>query len=525
MSDLDRMLASVGALSTEDKAQLSADVLGRTGDMCWVPNIGPQTDGFFSAADELFYGGQAGGGKSDLVVGLALTEHEKSLILRRFQDDADALAERSMEIIDDREGWNGQKHRLRYGKHVIDFGGVKDEKDKERYKGKPHDLIGFDEIPDFVRSQYEFIIAWNRSINPNQRCRIVAAGNPPTQAEGLWVVNYWGPWLHPLNPKYPYPDGELLWFTQDLEGNEIEVDGPGPHLIGGEPVMARSRTFIRAKLSDNPDLAQTNYDAVLSKLPKELRDAYRDGKFDMGLKDRPWQVVPSAWLREAQSRWQREQPMPMTAMGVDVAQGGEDQTVIARQHGWWFAPIVKIAGKRTPDGPSVAAHVIEQRRAAAEIVMDMGGGYGGSAYDHLKSNGIKVKAHKGNAKSHKKTSDRQLKFVNKRSEIYWRFREALDPGQPGGAKIALPTDPELFADLTALAWKVTPRGIEVTLKENLVRKLGRSPDAGDAVVMSFSAGDIIPSGDEYWREDQRSGKVRKKGTGIKVDMGRRKRRK
>lgn len=524
MSDLDRMLASLGAMSEEEKAALAADVMGRTGDMVWTPNIGPQTEGYFSQADELFYGGQAGGGKSDLIIGLALTAHEKSLILRRFQDDADALAERTMEIIDDRNGWNGQKHRLRWDGRVMDFGGVKEEKDKERYKGKPHDLIGFDEIPDFVRSQYEFIIAWNRSVNPEQRCRIVGAGNPPTQAEGLWVIDYWGPWLHPLHPKYPYPDGEILWFTQDLEGNEIEVDGPGPHYIGGEPVMARSRTFIRAKLSDNPDLAATNYDAVLSKLPKELRDAYREGKFDIGLKDRPWQVVPSGWLREAQARWKPEPDMPMTAMGVDVAQGGDDQTVIARRHGNWFAPIIKIPGKQTPDGPSVAAQVVEHRRATAKIVIDMGGGYGGSAYDHLKSNGIEMVAYKGNATSYRKTADRQLKFYNKRAEAYWRFREALDPGQPGGAKVALPTDPELFADLTALQWEVTPSGIQVTKKAELVKRMGRSPDSGDAIVMAWLAGEMTPATDEHWRADQRSGRVRQQGSGVRVNMGSRKRR-
>ena len=34
------------------------------------------------------------------------------------------------------------------------------------------------------------------------------------------------------------------------------------HMIDGEQVYARSRTFIRATLSDNPDLARTNYASV-----------------------------------------------------------------------------------------------------------------------------------------------------------------------------------------------------------------------------------------------------------------------
>src|SRR3954447_14295968 len=49
-------------------------------------------------------------------------------------------------------------------------------------------------------------------------------------------------------------DVKLRWFTT-VNGEDQEVDGPGPHIMDGEPIYARSRTFIRATLSDNPDLA------------------------------------------------------------------------------------------------------------------------------------------------------------------------------------------------------------------------------------------------------------------------------
>jgi hypothetical protein len=97
------------------------------------------------------------------------------------------------------------------------------------------------------------------------------ASNPPTTAEGLWVVKYWGPWLDTTHPN-PAKPGELRWFTT-VAGEDREVDGLGPHIICGEPVYARSRTFIRATLSDNPDLARTGYASVLAGLPEELRRA------------------------------------------------------------------------------------------------------------------------------------------------------------------------------------------------------------------------------------------------------------
>jgi hypothetical protein len=59
-------------------------------------------------ADEIFYGGQAGGGKTQLGLGLALTAHRHSLILRRINKDAVKLVERVAEILGHRNGYNGQ---------------------------------------------------------------------------------------------------------------------------------------------------------------------------------------------------------------------------------------------------------------------------------------------------------------------------------------------------------------------------------------------------------------------------------
>jgi len=521
LSELDRLTQALGNLSQEELGRLSNEV--SSAGRIWTPNIGPQTDAYFNAADELFYGGQAGGGKTDLICGLALTAHQQSLILRRFASDAMGVAERTMDILGSRDGFNGQSLKLRLSQtQAVDYGGCKDEADKERYKGRPHDLIGFDEICDFLESQYVFIIAWNRSVNPDQRCRIVGAGNPPTRAEGLWVIRRWAAWLNPNHPKYPYPDGHLLWYTSDDNGMEIEVDGPGPHMIKGEPVIARSRTFIRARLEDNPDLAETNYDAVLANLPPELRAAYREGRFDLGLKDKTFQVIPTAWVREAMDRWTPEPPygIPMCAMGVDVAQGGEDETIISKRHDLWFDKLEAYPGSQTPDGPAIAGLVMSKRRHHCEIILDMGGGYGGSAYDHLRSNGVECYAYKGASKARGKTADGQLKFKNRRSEAHWRLREALDPGQFGGSRVALPRDEQLLADLTAPTYEVTPSGIQITPKKELVKMMGRSPDRGDAVVMCNYKGKTAVTNLEEWRSDQQLGIVGRVNQGnMKVNFG------
>lgn len=505
MGHFDEVLQRLTALPGEEQALLISEAVKATGNRLWVPNPGPQTEAYFHEADEIFYGGQAGGGKTDLEIGLALTAHTRSLLLRRTNKEANKLVERMAEIVGSRNGWNGQDDVWRIDSRVIDIGGCQMEDDKQKYKGGPHDLICFDEVSDFTETQYTFIIGWNRSTDPNQRCRIIAAGNPPTRPEGLWVLRRWAAWLDPSYPNPAVP-GELRWYTTGEDGREVEVDGPGPHLIGGEMIIARSRTFIPAELEDNPDLAvDGRYAATLAALPEELRAAYRDGRFDASLKDGAYQCTPTAWVREAQMRWSSKSPngIPMCAIGVDVAQGGNDRTVLAPRYDGWYAPLIVIPGKITPDGKTVAGLVVGNRRDGAKVIVDMGGGWGGAAYEWLKDNDIDVVGYKGAAGSLKRTKDKQLKFYNQRSEAYWRFREALDPSQPGGSPIMLPEDPELVADLCAPTFEVGPRGIKVESKEKVCDRLGRSTDKGDAVVMAWTDGGKMASHYQQWQTGAR----------------------
>lgn len=489
---LNEILDRLNALPAKDREKLMQDAFQVTKNLPWIPNPGPQAEAFGCDADELFYGGQAGGGKSDLGIGLALTRHKRSLILREYIDDARSLGDRLLGIIGSRDGWNGQLLRYQRDDICIDFGGCKAEEDKQRYKGDPHDLIVFDEVGDFTESQYLFIAAWNRTTKPGQRCRIVATGNPPTRAKGLWVIKRWAAWLDPTHPN-PAKPGELRWYTTGEDGREIEVDGPGPHRIGSEMVRARSRTFIRASLQDNPDLANTDYDATLAALPPELRQAYRDGRFDASLRDVPNQVIPTEWIRQAQARWTPDPPrgIPMCAIAADMSGGGDDPMVIARRHDGWFAPLIEIPGRDLPVhsmGRTAAGHILSVRADKALVVIDLGGGYGGSTYEHLKANDIEVSGYKGAEASTRRSRDGKLRFTNKRSAAYWLFREALDPGQPGGSPIMLPDDTRLVADLTAPTFVVTPHGIKVEEKKKVCERLGRSTDRGDAVVMAWHEG-------------------------------------
>jgi hypothetical protein len=490
--DIKEILAALDGLPPQEQAAQFAAARGVVGKRLWEPNPGPQTDALFSDADELFYGGQAGGGKTSLILGMAATEHERSLILRRTAKETQGLVEDLADIVGNRDGWSQQQGTWRLPGRTIEIGGCQLEDDKQRYKGQPHDLICFDELGDFSESQYIFITTWNRSTSPGQRCRVVATGNPPTNASGLWLIKRWAAWLDPQHPN-PANPGELRWFTAGEDDREIEVDGRGPHLIRGEWINAKSRTFIPARLEDNPDLAATDYAATLAALPEELRAAYRDGRFDLGLKDRAYQAIPTAWVRMAQERWRPTPPpgVPMCSMGVDASGGGTDPMIIAQRFDSWFAPIIRVPAKEIPierAGAYCAGIVISHRRDSALVIVDLGGGYGSSMYEQLHANGVGPKGYKGAEAAYGKTICGKFTFNNTRSGAIWRFREALDPGQPGGSTIALPPSATLLADLTAPTYEPDSKQIVVESKQKVCARLGRSTDEGDAVIMAFYKG-------------------------------------
>lgn len=488
-------------------AQAEEDAEEYTKDMIWVPNPGPQTEAFYCEADELLYGGEAGGGKSDLGIGLSLTVHSRALVLRRTNKEAEKLFDRYEEIIGNRIGMNQQKG-WRYRGRIIDIGGCQLESDKQKRKGIPHDLKFFDELVDFTETQYLFITTWTRSTNPKQRTRVVATTNPPTTPEGMWVVRRWAPWLDPTHPR-PAKSGEIRWFTT-INGKDTEVDGPGPHDDGsGRMIMAKSRCFIRSRLKDNPDLTQTqDYQNTLNALPKELREAYAEGKFEAGIKDRPLQIIPTAWIRAAMDRWTPKPPVgvPMCGMGVDCSGGGTDPMVIYPRYDGWFDKAIEVPGKDIPadrPGKYAAGIVVSHRRDRAIVVVDMGGGYGGPLYEQLVENDIECQAHKGAEKSVQRTVEGQMRFANKRTQLLWRFREALDPSQREGSHIALPPHQELLADLAAVSFRIVKvdgqQAIQAESKEDVCERLGRSTNHGDAVVQAWSAGPTYLTDGEAWR--------------------------
>lgn len=479
-------------LSPEEQAEL--DKLLTQGLPLWLPQVGPQMRALESEADILFYGGQAGGGKSDLLLGLALTAQKHSILFRRQAVQLVGLEERMTTILGSRDGYNSQTGvwRLPAGR-VLEFGSVKEPGDWMKYQGRAHDAKLFDEICHFTELQFRSLIGWMRTDDPTVRQRVVCAGNPPTDAEGEWVVRFWAPWLDPQHPN-PAKDGELRWFVTDEEGNDKEVPGPEQVAVGNEMMTPKTRTFIRSSVDDNLFLQTTGYKATLQALPEPLRSQMLRGDFTAGRSDHVWQLIPTDWVKAAQARWRpRDVKGQMTALGLDVSRGGQDKTSAARRHGQWFDELLSVSGQVTDDGPKAAGFVAPLLRNGACVCVDAIG-IGSSALDFIKGLNLLVLPVVGSEASREYTVAGNLRFKNKRAEMYWRLREALDP--TAEEPIALPPDSELLTDLTAVRYKVVQMGqfagIQIREKDEIREAIGRSPDKGDAVAMTFVSGIPAP---------------------------------
>lgn len=487
-------------LANTDKAELSSLLLQAQG--LWIPLVGsPQRQAWDSQADVVLFGGAAGGGKSDLAIGLMLTQHQRTLYIRKEGKQLQPVYDRLTELLGHREGFNSQSGIWRLpDQRQGQFGGVLKPGDETSYQGNARDLLVLDEVANIPEFQARFLMGWVRSTDPNQRCRVLMCSNPPTDPDGEWLIEYFAPWLKANHPRKAEP-GELRWFAsvagKDMEvpdnksfvwdpSSKMRVYNYPPSTPVLEIITPQSRTFIPSKISDNPFLMDTGYKSTLQALPEPLRSQMLYGDFLAGREDGARQVIPSSWVERAMERWEEKRhPGVMKSMGVDVSRGGRDPSIIATLYeDDYFAALLEYPGHSVPDGPTLGTEVLLTRRDGAPVHVDAIG-VGTSVVDFLVAQDIQVHPHTGSERCEGRDSTGVFRFKNMRAYIYWMLRQALDP-QNRNHWIALPRDDMLKADLCAPTFKLLDGNvIKMLPKDELIKLLGRSPDKGDGVTMAW----------------------------------------
>lgn len=207
---------------------------------------------------EAFYGGAAGGGKSDALLMCALQHVDikgySAIIFRKTFADLvkpGALIDRAKDwlIQFDDVKWVEKERAFyfldSYGKKrdiraVLQFGYLDSDNDKYTYQGGEYQFAGFDEMTHFSESNYRYIFSRCRRLKgTNIPIRLRGASNPPGAGQGIWVYNR---------------------FVN------YETRKPGT-------------IFIPAGLNDNPFLDKTEYKAALQELDPVTRAQLLEGNW------------------------------------------------------------------------------------------------------------------------------------------------------------------------------------------------------------------------------------------------------
>lgn len=311
-------IVTIGSVAARRLAELRAEEarVQNVGDTrpAWSPHQGPQREFYESDCDEVLYGGSAGGGKSFAAVALPVEwiglRDYRALILRRETPQLEDLWDKAKKIYKNGESASSRPFKPAcVGANftsspsmkvafpsgaIVYFDHCKNEDDWEKYQGREfHDVV-FDELTHFTERQYLEIKSRLRSATPGLPRRARATTNPGS-AGHEWVFKRWRYWLDPeaeipgRQPRYdaqgkrlpPASPGEVLWLKKGDDDCEV-VTTKGD-------CQATSRTFIPARLEDNPTLLAEDpgYRNRLRDFGRVRREQLENGN---------WLIKPAAGL-------------------------------------------------------------------------------------------------------------------------------------------------------------------------------------------------------------------------------------
>ncbi len=254
-----------------------------------------------ATADEVLFGGAAGGGKSYAIIwdamafGLQHTGVRISIFRRTFPELEKSIIEDWLKYIPSRfYEYNKKEHKatLKNGS-FIEFNHCELEEDMYKYQSAQYDRLYFDELTTFPESIYIYLHSRCRTVNPNIKPQIKSATNP-TGIGHLWVKSR---------------------FVDNAEPNKVI------QRIDEETKNRYTTTFVPSRVYDNKYIMEADpaYIERLMKLPEEQRKALLDGSWDIaeGQFFKEWNrhihviepfKIPSFWTRACGMDWGYSQP-------------------------------------------------------------------------------------------------------------------------------------------------------------------------------------------------------------------------
>lgn len=340
------------------------------------------------------------------------------------------------------------------GEELVAFGRKPADHDEQAFQGihAPYVLVIIDEacgIPE------QLWIAAD-ALTTNDGCRLFAIGNPDNPASHFRKV-----------------------CREDSGWHVIGISAFDSPNLTGEPVPAAmsqalvSRAWIEEKAGewgeDNP--------------------IYRSKVLGEFTVDGTWQVVRQSDVTQCRlgpgRKYTPAELLPVE-LGVDVG-GGSDETVIRERRG----VLAAREWKAQTDRPEVIAPMILQAivetGATAVKVDSIGVGFGvvGELRNLADAGRHRAQVQAVNVAESASEPD---KFKNLRAEIWWSVGRGLS--ERGGWDLSTMANADTtIAQLLEPQWKPDPQGrIVVEAKDEIIKRIGRSPDNADALLLAFYAG-------------------------------------
>jgi len=196
-------------------------------------------------------------------------------------------------------------------------------------------------------------------------------------------------------------------------------------------------------------------------------------------------LIPLIWIEMANERWKengKKKNGDSLKLGVDVAGMGRDKTVFVPRYGNRVEKIEGFAKSGHMETAGKIKNRVEGNGGRAYIDSI---GEGAGVYSRCKEQRLSVTSAKASHSAEgKKDVTGQREFDNMRAYMYWAVRDALDP--QFGFNLELPPDDELKQELTETRWGTRSNGkIFIEPKEDIKKRLGRSPDKSDGVSLTF----------------------------------------
>ena len=201
-------------------------------------------------------------------------------------------------------------------------------------------------------------------------------------------------------------------------------------------------------------------------------------------------------LTQARAAAIREIPIKETdpnVLGVDIARGGSDKTIIIHRRG----PTANVYGSYFhQETMKTAGQIIRalEKTGAINAAVDADG-LGAGVFDRLLEQGVPVQELRGGFRARDAEH-----YANRRAEWYWGLRQRFESGD-----ISIPEDDELLSQLTSIKWTLNSRGQVILESKDDMKKRGLpSPDKADALAYAFAAWDM--GWDEVYTSTQEEAK-------------------